>query len=447
MKNRRYRLETFSFYDRTGIAAHLEHMAAQGWLLDKIGSFFWRYRRVPPEPLTFSVCYFPKASQFDPGPSEDQETFYDFCGHTGWTLAAASAQLQAFYSRQANPVPIETDPALEVETIHRSAKRSFLPSCAALAALGLLNLAFFLWRLSDDPIQTLSTSGYLLALVCWTVSLLASAVELLSYALWRHRALLAAEQGQFLAVKRYPLFQKMLIGVVLIALACWIACEFRGGFPAGMLLSMMATAVLIALIRGIQTALKRCRASARINRGITAAACVVLAVVMAVSLPYFLIRSLNRRATAQDELPLALEDLLEGDYTQGDRRLWRTDSPLLSRFEGQHGARDGTGYRVLNYSVVIVKFPALYELCRESLLDRYDDRDDSRVPEGWKRYYVPADPAPWGAQEAYQLVNEDTGPWDRYLLCYEGRLVEIDFDWTPTPEQMALAARRLGTFA
>lgn len=446
MKNRRYRLETFSFYDRTGIAAHLEHMAAQGWLLDKIGSFFWRYRRIPPEPLTFSVCYFPKASQFDPGPSEDQETFYDFCDHTGWTLAAASAQLQAFYSRQAHPVPIETDPALEVETIHRSAKRSFLPSLAAFVVLGLLNLAFFLWQLSVNPIQTLSTPGYLLALVCWTVSLLASTVELLSYALWRRRALLAAEQEQFLAVKSHPLFQKVLIGVVLIALACWIVYECKGGFSAVMLLSMMAMAALIALIRGIQTALKRCRAPARTNRSITAVACVVLAVVMAVSLPYFLIRSLSQRTAGQDKLPLALEDLLEGDYTQGDRRLWRTDSPLLSRFEGHHGARIGTDYKVLNYSVVIVKFPALYELCRENLLDKYDDRDDSRVPEGWKRYYVPADPAPWGAQEAYQLVNEDTGPWDRYVLCYEGRLVEIDFDWAPTPEQMAVAARRLEAF-
>ena len=78
MKDIKRRVELFSLYDRSGMEEHLAKMAEKGWLLEKIGAYLWTYRRIEPKQLTFSVCYFPKASQFDPEPSEAQETFYDF---------------------------------------------------------------------------------------------------------------------------------------------------------------------------------------------------------------------------------------------------------------------------------------------------------------------------------------------------------------------------------
>ena len=38
----------YSYYDRSGIAAHLADMAAQGWMLDKLSGWCWRYRRAEP---------------------------------------------------------------------------------------------------------------------------------------------------------------------------------------------------------------------------------------------------------------------------------------------------------------------------------------------------------------------------------------------------------------
>ena len=85
MKDKRRVMEIFSFYDRSGLERRLAAMAEKGWLLEKIGSILWTYRRTEPRKLTFCVCWFPKASAFDPEPSEEQQTFYDFCEHTGWT--------------------------------------------------------------------------------------------------------------------------------------------------------------------------------------------------------------------------------------------------------------------------------------------------------------------------------------------------------------------------
>ena len=89
MKETKRRVELFSFYDRTGLEAHLARMAGRGWLLEKIGAFLWTYHKIEPRQLAFSVCYFPRASQFDPEPSQEQQTFYEFCAHTGWTRRPA----------------------------------------------------------------------------------------------------------------------------------------------------------------------------------------------------------------------------------------------------------------------------------------------------------------------------------------------------------------------
>ena len=156
MRETKRRLETFSFYDRTGLEKHLTKMAEEGWLLEKIGQFFWTYRRIGPKRLTFCTCCFPKASAFDAGPSEEQEIFYDFCQHSGWVLAAASAQLQVFYNERPDPVPIETDPVLEVDAIHRSMKKSMIPSQLLLLAVTTLNVVLYVSQLLDDPVRVLT---------------------------------------------------------------------------------------------------------------------------------------------------------------------------------------------------------------------------------------------------------------------------------------------------
>ena len=39
MKGQKHDFIPFSLYDRTGMAAHLEKRAAQGWLLDRVTAF------------------------------------------------------------------------------------------------------------------------------------------------------------------------------------------------------------------------------------------------------------------------------------------------------------------------------------------------------------------------------------------------------------------------
>ena len=81
-----------------------------------------------------------------------------------------------------------------------------------------------------------------------------------------------------------------------------------------------------------------------------------------------------------------------------------------------------------------VKAGFLYDWCLEQYLEEYADDQE--------REYRPEDPSPWGAEAAYRLWWDEEA-YHRWILCFDGRIVKLNPDWTLTPEQMALAGERL----
>lgn len=442
MKDTKRQLEVFSFYDRTHIEKHLEAMAARGWLLERMGKFGWVYRRIEPKHLTFHVSYYPDASDFDPGPTWGQLTFQDFCERTGWQLACSSAQMQVFYNEGPDPLPIETDPALELETIHRAAKRSFLPAYFLLLLLGLLMSAMFLSTLLSDPIGLLADATSLFTGLDWTMLLILCLCEILGYFLWRRRAKRAAKNGAFLETPNTGRVQRLILWVVLAWFALYLLSVFTGGPP---LLAWTTAAMvgyyiaLFALVDAVKRYLKGQGASRGTNRALTFGAAFLFAFLIVGVITWGLFRAYSsglipRDGTAED-YPLVLEDLTDEPLADGDLLMYSASrSPILERIEVQHhGDLADTGQLMsLEYTVTVVKLPLLYSWCREQILGKI---------RGWMPgdVYEPRDPAPWGAEAAYELVGSWTaGPTGWYVLCYEDRIVELILPWTrPTAEQMA----------
>lgn len=432
MRETKRQMSLYSFYDHTGIEKHLARMAERGWLLCGIGQLFWHYRRIEPKKITFSVCYFPQATIYDPRPSEGQEEFYDLCAHAGWTLAGSSGQLQVFYHEGEDPTPIDTDPALEVEAIHQSAKKTVLPANFLLLGVAVLNLGLFLWRFWDNPVLTLASGGTLLALVAYTLILVNCTVELCAYFRWRGRARRAAERGEFLPTRSNVWLQRLLLAILLPAGAWCLAGMFQDGLGGLAAVSMLGVIGIIAAVLGVRKLLKGAGVSAKANLRGTLAVCVVLSILFAAAIPWLVVRGMNSRPNPRpDELPLSVTDLVEMDPDQYSRWQFRISSPLLALLQVSDYPRIyGEMTHSLRYDVTVVKVPALYGLCRDHYLG-----GDSR--------YTPVDPAPWGAQEAYRYVlNGQT--LEHYVLCYPHRVVEITLDWTPTAEQMAVVGEKLG---
>lgn len=446
MRQTKRRMELLSFYDHTGIERHLTRMARKGWKVEKINNYFWTYRRIEPQELQVAVTYFPKASDFDPFPSGEQQTLIDYCEETGWELACTWFQMQVFYSDRENPTPIHTEPELEVNVIHQACKANYLRVLWVVLVLGLIGSVLYTSTLISDILCMLASPGALLMGVCALMLFLIGGVDLVAYYTWRHRAKRAAKQGLFLDTPPTKKFQITLMVVLVAALAWWGVNLVLAGNPVMAWVVLFATVgyvLLIAMTLGVKRLLKEVGVSTGVNRGLTLLACAVFAFVImggAVKFGVYLATG----AENPEELPFYVETPLYMADLVGDQKVVFSNatssdqSLLLQRLKVEQlpwGREDETPQ--MTYERYTVSVPALYPFCVEQM------KRQMLIKAYWDGEMVPMDATPWGAEEAYRLVAKDGTQRNAFLLCRGNILVSVDMSWEPTAEQMALIGERL----
>lgn len=462
MKNTKRRIEPLSFFDHTGISNHLEKMAADGWMIEKITNTGWVYRRIKPKNIHFAVSYFPKASEFDPEPSEEQQMFHDFCAHTGWQLACTSAQLQIFYNERENPIPIETDPVLELQTIHASAKKSFIPSYILLLVIAFMNGGLFISNLLGDPIDLLSTPTKLFNGFAFLMLAVLCIVELVCYFRWHSKADAAAEHGEFLKVPSTSKFQKIVLILVIIGALFWavnyIICGNNLQRWIAILMCIYMPALFI-IVNAAKEFLKQKKVSRGVNRTVTTLTSFIMAFTMMGLITFVTFFASSHGLFADkdedtyehngltwvihnDELPLVVEDLVNVDYDGyiKERRgnISLILGQLVMRQYPRFDADSCNDIPQLEYTMTIVKVPALYDICKEIMI-----HDEEYYRETKEKEYRIENAEPWGANEVYRLHDLEYGARNTYLLCYDKLIVEIHFDWEPTAEQIAIVSAKL----
>ena len=450
MKEYKRELPLFSFYDVTGMARHLERMAEKGWMLERISGWCWRYRCMEAKKLHFTVSYALPVSEFEPSATPEQQVFQAFCDRAGWKLAASSGAMQIFYNEAEDPVPIETEPALEIGSIQKIARRQ-APLQILLMLLSLWMGASWCWSLIHSPIDLLSSAANLLSGFCWLALFLWCAADLGVYFAWLRRARRLAEQGAFLPTRGCRGLIRVLIVLVLLHLVYVFLMERMPGMRLTLAAMLGGFLVLVLAVNGIKNFLKRRGTAAGVNRAVTLTLDVVLAFTLMGAVTCGLLwaaRSGSFSQEAQLEPPLTVA-MLGADGGAAYRTETQLEaSALLSRSEYRQRAdweETTTGAPWLSYTVVDVHVPFLYEWCVEEMYRAYDGETafDEAGREVRLYTYREADGAPWGAERAWQVYDFDGRAQGKYLLCWDGRIAALDADWVLTEEQMATAGRAL----
>ena len=447
MRGKKRRMEYISFYNHTGLEEHFHKMAKKGWLIESISNFYWTYRKIEPKDLHFCVTYYPRASDFDPGPSEEQQTFHDFCAHTGWQLTCTWHQMQVFYNEKEDPVPLETDPVMEVETLHKACKKNFLPSYFLLLALGLLMGAYFVARIFADPIGLLSDPSHLMTGTAYVCMAIISITELLSYFLWYAKAKREAQNGVFVDTPSTAAIQKVIVVIVAAVFLGYIANILLSGntLLKWIVLLMLGYMVAVfAIVNGIKQGLKKLKASRGLNRALTFAACFILPMIMTALIVNITLSATRSGLPEHDPaqytgLPLSVSDLMEIDEDAyiAENRLYQT--MLLSKQVVHQIETTDKGIPELGYTVVTVKVPFLYDWCRK----QFFNTSTSGYEGEYVIKYLQTDASHWDAIEAYRQLDEYGNEKESFLLCYADRFVLIHFDWEPTAKQMEIVSQKL----
>ena len=458
MRTTKKEMNFYSIYDRTGLEKHLEDMAAKGWMLDKIGQYFWYYRRSEPRKIQFAVSYFPSASTFDPAPSEKQETYREFCEHAGWKLAGASAQLEVYWNEDENAVPLTTDPLVEIQTIHKTAKKTVILSNVLLLAIVIMNICRTVHFYYNNTISALLSDSNFWATVAFFFAGILCLVELSRYFVWYFKAKKIAElEDRFIETKNTSRFTRgMLLFLVVLFAYCFVSFMLDESLMIGAII-IGYTVLIFGIVFGIKHVLKMKNASTQTNRTITLICCFVVSMLVTSIATFFIMKNINVLKQKEhevvgtyehsgmtfevykDELPLYLEDFT---YVEGvDYSYYKEieESSVLKQISvRQDKVNYGEDAPELSYAIIDVKIPALYDTCAEYFLRGAGKYDETRE-------YREIQDKIWGAEKVYQLFD-GTEYVNTYLVCYENRIVRIslyDFDTENNPAFAKIISEKL----
>lgn len=457
MADVKYKLNRFSLYDQYAIEQHLENMASCGWFIDNMGSFLWRYRKVIPEQLRFSITYFPDASDYDPKPTTGQLILEDYANKDGWELATRWGPMQVFYNKQEDPIPIETDPITQVNTIHRSMKKNTIPSHLLLLALFIFQISMYLWQYNRDPLNFLSGISIYLTPSSLLLSL-SVIIELSLYYSWYRKAKkIALEENHFHQIKAKHTVSYLLILATILLMAFVAVTSIVTSVAT--LLAIVMVFSLLALLLIVKKGLKKKGVSAKINRMITILLSFILTPMLIIGLAWFLIKTVpdeSRRAISSYEyrghtfliydapLPLKVDDMLEIEGKWSNVR--RTQESIIlshTKYDQNGLLMEDNNIPNLSYNITKIKIPYFYDVVKQSILDSHQD---ILVPASdYIDYdsYIQIDGTLFGEHEVYQLKLGDRMS-NTYLICSDSQIVEITFYWEPSSEQIAVAMEKLG---
>ncbi len=453
MNDRKYELNRFSIYDSTAVQRHLEEMAAKGWMIRKLGMCLCQYERIEPRQLHFAVVCLPKVSPYDPVPTPGQQLLEEYATADGWKLEAQQDAMLLFSNDRPDPVPMETDPAVQAEGLVRLARKRVLSGNLATILLAVLQLVMQLSALRRRPAEYLADPAESGLLLLWVIILLEGALTLIRTLRWIRRAKAAAAQGQLppsessRATLLSTVFNLSVLAAVILLLGLAM-----GKVGLASIVVMLGVAWLISLCnRGLREA----GFSRGVNIVLTATAALVFTITVTVVLAAVVIShqdsggetfTTNHGYTFSvyhDEMPLYVQELEDVPDVSWSTQAEEHRTPLLSCTEyTQRALSNDNSLPDLSYTVTRVKVPALYAPLKTWMIQsKKDDVHNGRVV--FPNHYVSADAAPWGAQDAYQLYWSG-GLLDTYLLFYENTAVEITMPSSPTPEQMAMVGEKLG---
>ncbi len=432
-------INIYSYYDCTGIENHLKKMAEKGWMLKDIIGRNWKYRRIEPQSMSFSVCYYPKKVSFDDMTAERLK-YIDERSVAGWKFVTHVGKMHIFCNESENPVPLHTDAAARVKEIHRFAKGNIIFENLFMLAVAAILTAYFTFRFFEKPIDTMSDAAYIFWSVPFAIPL--SLYSIFKYLFWYVKANKAAEDGSFTETKRIFNYANFYVPIYLTAAALKIYTFLS---PPQMIFGVIAIALAVVMwfvFKSLRRSIAGKDIDEKKKKAQTAIAAVgFIAVFVAGSIGiYSLFPARSEKITLPDgetteiyydkNLPVDLEDLIETESAVSKYKSFEWLG-FASVTETAQSVWDKNGDEFyFACDVYRIYYMPVYDACLSEVQDIFKDS------------YVSVDPSPWGADAVYRIKYSD-GFGNRFIICKDNVIAEINMTLPPDEMQMSVISEKL----
>ena len=462
MKNtKRLMLMNYNYYKE--IEQKLELYAKKGLVLEKMGPYLWTFKKTEPQNLKYTVTYFAEGSVFNPHPTDNQQTYFDYAKAAGWDFVCEYNQMQIFCSSLENPPEFETDEKEKLENIHKCMKKSFVVSQLLMLVVFALNLFLRLNSLKRNPTDFLSSNIDLTTFLMFFCIILYSSYTLINYYMWYNKSKKSVDMGgsiieNFNKTRRY-----FNIGYIifLFSLVGYMFMHLLTNTAFGIIALSVVQLPLFALIFwGSITLLKRRKISANANKIISISLLIITGVLylgfIFYSIPRFSFSERSNKPYTtvdwevyegmtreyrlySDKIPLTCEDLyghIDFEYYSYEADV--EDTPMLHRSHySQTRPPMKNAPPKLEYSIYKPKFEFVKNIV-VSDLTKLEDWSDRKLET--------LDNAIFSTEKAYAFYYEEANEKlfsGEYILVFTDKIIQIDAETSFTDEQIEIIKNKL----
>ena len=434
MKDHKRQLLDFAPFDYQYIQRHLTEMAAKGWRLERITAFgVWHYRRSEPADVRYEVTYAPSASAYNSRPTAQEEALSDLCAEAGWERVATLAQLHIYCNEDPSAIPIETDELTRIATLRKAMNRHFVPSYLLLAALFAVQLFMHLWNVSRWPITTLASNLMIGNLILLPITILSYLGMIAGYLFWVHKAKEAAQNGQPIPESVFYRRFRWFLWVVIVAYLSLLLLS-TGLEIAAVILAIGGTTVGLT---GITMNITKAAGAPKWVNILAPFVVTFIGLMLLTPLLFNFLdsASLNAEPEHPESLPLMLTQLTE--VTDSEHTILEESASPIASYGRYRDQQEGIESDLsLSYTIIDTEFDFAWELCLN-----YQEQQLLQSAYTLSNGIISLNQGDlWGAEYARRAPGDYN---DRWLICWEDRIVSLRASWPLTDEQIAIAAELL----
>lgn len=116
----KYDIPRWCICDYNAVEKHLEKRAAEGWAIDNLGIFIWKFKKDSPSKKRFSVVFSKSNSEFGTAPTKEQRLLFELTEEDGWKNEGKWNKMQIFSTTDLQADALETDEAVRFLSIQRA---------------------------------------------------------------------------------------------------------------------------------------------------------------------------------------------------------------------------------------------------------------------------------------------------------------------------------------
>lgn len=200
-KNTKIAFFIYEPYECTAVEEYLEQMAEKGWLLKSVKGPLFKFTKIIPKKIKYSVDVLSKVSIFDHKDTDIALEYREYCQAAGWTYVCQTGKIQIFYTEEDKEIiPIHTDEEEKFKSVFKFSLYNVITQLF-LTLVFIFNLYNELFLGNTDFL--LSSNFMIFTTVAMLFFILINIINFISFFFWVLRARLKLKENKFMPYNSY----------------------------------------------------------------------------------------------------------------------------------------------------------------------------------------------------------------------------------------------------